>query len=186
MVALSKQLAEPRPDRGEARCESGRVDETHAIVDALAQLSLQHHRLAVAFAELQGQMAKLERHLQLAQLPARSACRESRDADTPMSRALAFLEENLANDISVDAIARIAGLRPGHFSTMFRLAVGDSPHRYLVRLRVERARALILQGSSPTDAALAAGFYDQSHLTRHMQRLLGITPGSLARTYRAA
>src|SRR6187401_561954 len=155
MVAVTKQLEEHRSAHGEARCDSSRVDERHSIVDAIAQLSLQHQRLAAALAELQRQMAKLERHRQLDQLTARNAqpisrengdapliSRDSRGADTPMSRALTFLEENFADDISVDALARIAGLTPGHFSTMFRLAVGDSPHRYLVRLRVERAHEL--------------------------------------------
>jgi AraC-like DNA-binding protein len=187
MVAPSRQV--PDPAHGNARCESRHVAETDAIVAALAQLSLQHQQLAVALAELQRQMAKLERHLGLELLLAANAsplCSESRAADTPMSRALRFLDENLADDISVDALARIAGLSPGRFSTQFRHTVGDSPHRYLVRLRVERARAMLLQGFNPTEAALAVGFYDQSHLTRHMQRLLGITPGALARAYRAA
>lgn len=173
-----------------------RLDQTDAIGSALAKLSLQHHQLALALAELQRQMSKLERHLQLEQLltrhggapvqPPSSGSQDGEAPSTPMSRVLAFLDANLADDLSVDELARIAGLSPGHFSTMFRIAVGESPHRHLVRLRVERARALLLRGDSPADAALAVGFCDQSHLARHMQRLLGITPGALARAYRSA
>jgi AraC-like DNA-binding protein len=56
----------------------------------------------------------------------------------------------------------------------------------VLRLRVERARTLLQQGMDPLSAALATGFCDQSHLARHMQRTLGITPGAPARAFRAA
>jgi AraC-like DNA-binding protein len=43
--------------------------------------------------------------------------------------------------------------------------------------RVERARRLLLDGRSPAEVATATGFYDQSHLTRHFRRLVGVPPG---------
>ncbi|ANZ21221.1 Helix-turn-helix domain [Streptomyces noursei ATCC 11455] len=47
--------------------------------------------------------------------------------------------------------------------------------------RVELARRLLLDGRTPTAVAAEIGFYDQSHLTRHFKRILGVTPGRYAR-----
>ena len=62
-----------------------------------------------------------------------------------------------------------------HFARQFRGAVGETPHRYVIRLRVERAKDLLRDGRlSP--AQVAVGFADQSHLRRHFKRLTGLTP----------
>ena len=100
----------------------------------------------------------------------------------PLARVLAYLEAHLADDVSVSDLAGVAGLSPAHFSTMFRTSVGEAPHRHLVRLRVERARQLLERGVDPASAARATGFYDQSHLARHTARLLGVSPGRIARS----
>lgn len=78
--------------------------------------------------------------------------------------------------------SRVAGLTPFHFARRFRRAYGAAPHEYLLSLRIERARDLLRTGAGIADAALAAGFADQSHLTRHFKRAVGVTPGR----YRAA
>ena len=77
----------------------------------------------------------------------------------------------------------MAGLSPFHFARQFKEATGHPPHDYLVRLRVDRARELILRhGRDWTMATVAAesGFADQSHLARHFKRVLGVTPGVFA------
>ena len=98
-----------------------------------------------------------------------------------MSRVVEFLQAHLADDVSVGDLARVAGLRPAHFTLLFRRSFGEPPHRHLVRARVEHARELLERGADPAEAALAVGFYDQSHLARHMRRLLGVTPGQIIR-----
>jgi AraC-like DNA-binding protein len=60
--------------------------------------------------------------------------------------------------------------------------VGLTPHRYIVQLRVERARKLLRQGETPAAVAAAAGFTDQSHMTRAFARQFGVSPAR----YRAA
>jgi AraC family transcriptional regulator len=99
-----------------------------------------------------------------------------------LQRVAAYLRAQLGRDVSIDELADLVGLSPSHFATLFRRATGASPYRYLTRLRVERARELLLASSRPI-AAIAAevGFYDQSHLTRHMKRILGVAPGQLRR-----
>ena len=99
--------------------------------------------------------------------------------DYALSRVIDFLHARLAENVSVADLASIAGLSPAHFSTLFRNSVGEPPHRYHTRLRVERARQLIEQGVTPSDAAIQVGFFDQSHLARHMRRLIGATPAKL-------
>jgi AraC-like DNA-binding protein len=104
---------------------------------------------------------------------------------TAYTRVLEYLRAHLAEEISVERLARVAGLSPSHFSTLFHASFGESPHRHLLRLRVERARELLEKGADPAAAALAVGFCDQSHLGRHMRRMLGITPGAIARACRS-
>jgi AraC-like DNA-binding protein len=106
-------------------------------------------------------------------------------APAVLARVLDYLEAHVADDVAVADLAAIAGLSPAHFATSFRASVGEPPHRHHLRLRVERARTLLQQGMEPLSAALATGFCDPSHLARHMQRTLGITPGALARSFRA-
>jgi AraC family transcriptional regulator len=105
-------------------------------------------------------------------------------APATAARLMAYLDARLAHDVSVDELARTADLSPAHFSVLFRASFGEPPHRHILRLRVERARVMLEQGADPAAAALAVGFYDQSHLGRHMRRLLGVTPGAISRARR--
>jgi helix-turn-helix protein/AraC-like protein len=59
----------------------------------------------------------------------------------------------------------------------FRDEVGMPPHAWLAQLRVARARKLLETGQRPAEAAAAAGFADQAHLTRWFRRVVGVTPG---------
>ena len=62
-----------------------------------------------------------------------------------------------------------------------REATGLAPHQYLIQIRVERARQLLAEGAVPSLAAAMTGFADQSHLTYHFKKHLGITPGKYRR-----
>ena len=53
-----------------------------------------------------------------------------------------------------------------------------TPHAYLTQVRVRRAQRLIASGETLIQSAIGADFFDQSHLTRHFKRILGITTGS--------
>jgi len=68
----------------------------------------------------------------------------------------------------------------------FRTRFGTSPHRYLIGRRLERVRAEIARGVSLADAAYAAGFADQSHMTRHFKARFGLPPGRYAALSRGA
>ncbi|WP_163284644.1 helix-turn-helix transcriptional regulator, partial [Enterobacter hormaechei] len=64
-----------------------------------------------------------------------------------------------------------------HLKALFRQTMGMPVHQYVIRRRVERAKALLLAGEMPiSQVALAAGFAHQSHMAHCMKRLLGVTP----------
>ena len=55
------------------------------------------------------------------------------------------------------------------------------PHAYHLQLRIDRAKRLLAAGSAPARVANDSGFVDQSHLTRHFRKWVGVTPGAYAR-----
>jgi AraC family transcriptional regulator len=103
-------------------------------------------------------------------------------ADAALRRVVDFVEERLGDDLSLAAMASAVGLSPYHFARAFRASTGLSPHQYVIRRRVERARLLL----TTTDRTLAAialdvGFASGSHLATHVRRLLGVAPSALRR-----
>lgn len=98
-----------------------------------------------------------------------------------IGRARDYLHGHHAQDLSLEEIAAVAGLSPFHFVRAFRAAVGLPPHAYLLRLRLAHARTLLAGGRPAADAALEAGFADQSHLSRRFKRAYGYTPAQYGR-----
>ena len=89
----------------------------------------------------------------------------------------AFVDEHVAEGLDLEQLARAAHLSKYHFARTFRDAEGITPWAYVQRTRVQRAKALLDAGFSLAEAALAAGFYDQSHFTNTFKRIEGLTPG---------
>ena len=94
-----------------------------------------------------------------------------------IERVLEHIRVNLNQPLALSELAELAGLSLWRFATVFRQQVGVSPHRYICRLRLERAQAMIRAGVPAATAASEAGFYDQSHLSRHFKTVFGMTPG---------
>jgi AraC family transcriptional regulator len=97
-------------------------------------------------------------------------------------QAMKYIHDNYPNDVRLADIAGAAHLSPYHLTRVFKKATGVSPHRYLVQVRVNSARSLLTAGAgdrSLAEIASAVGFADQSHLTRHFKRMLGMTPKQL-------
>ncbi|MET8330332.1 AraC family transcriptional regulator [Streptomyces sp. NPDC005181] len=93
-----------------------------------------------------------------------------------------LLDERLTEGIALHEAARLVQAHPAHLVRAFSGAFGIAPHQYVLSRRVDLARRLLLDGQPPGEVATAAGFYDQSHLTRHFKRVVGTTPGRYART----
>ena len=86
-----------------------------------------------------------------------------------------------ADHAPVTSLAHRAGLRRESFSRAFRRTAGLPPKAWLHCLRLEKARALLRQGKSITEAALAAGYADQSHFHRMFVKFYSVTPGCYQR-----
>ncbi|MFE2088991.1 AraC family transcriptional regulator [Streptomyces sp. NPDC059460] len=93
-----------------------------------------------------------------------------------------LLDERLLEGITLEEAARLVHAHPTHLVRAFSGVFGIAPHQYVMSRRVDLARRLLLDGQPAGEVATAVGFYDQSHLTRHFKRVVGITPGRYART----
>lgn len=100
--------------------------------------------------------------------------------------AIAYIDEHLHERLSLEELAAKAGLSVWRFATVFRRHAGVPPRRYICGLRVRRVQALLADGVPAASAASAAGFYDQSHLSRHFKSACGMTPGQYLASLPAA
>jgi AraC-like DNA-binding protein len=114
------------------------------------------------------------------------ALRGSERAPRAVRRARAFLHDALADKVTLDDLATHAGLDKFHLVRAFRSEVGLPPYDYLTHVRVWKAKELLQRGSRVAEAAQAVGFYDESQLHRHFRRIIGITPGTFAKSFSAA
>ncbi|GAB6126729.1 AraC family transcriptional regulator [Humidesulfovibrio idahonensis] len=156
----------------------------HSVVkdDALAKALLRAHALLehgqdlleAQTAALSALSALLLRHGQEPLLAPQSA---------PGSAAahVAAMRERLAADIAepltLDDLAASVGLSPFHAARLFARETGLPPHAWRNQLRVNRSLDLLRRGESVAATALACGFADQSHYTRHFRRSFGVAPG---------
>ncbi|HAA27532.1 MAG TPA: AraC family transcriptional regulator [Cyanobacteria bacterium UBA8553] len=88
-----------------------------------------------------------------------------------------YLHDNFNSSISLRHLVELTNLNRSYLIRVFRNTVGMPPYTYLNQIRVEKAKQLLSQGLSIADVAIAVGMSDQSHLTRHFKRIVGITPG---------
>ncbi len=76
-----------------------------------------------------------------------------------------YVEEHLARDLTLTEVSGVVHMSPFHFSRMFKLSADLSPHQYVLRRRVERAKDLLVNTNLPLhEVARLSGFTDQSHL----------------------
>jgi AraC-like DNA-binding protein len=119
----------------------------------------------------------------------RLACAQSARLDRRIEYAVRLLEQRYLEKVSIEEVARAAGLSRHQFFRKFRGSVGLSPHAFLVQCRLRHARRLLAVGAghlSLADVAAEAGFSDQTHLTRHFRREFGQTPGHWSRSQQIA
>ena len=96
-----------------------------------------------------------------------------------LRRVSTYIEEHLAEDLSLSAIAAVAYLSPYHFARLFKASTGFAPHQYVIQRRIERAKLLLSTTNwSLTTIAHTVGFAHESHLALHFRRLTGLLPSS--------
>ena len=90
----------------------------------------------------------------------------------PGDRSLDWEQHSLAS------LARSVGMSPFQFARVFRELTGCPPHKYLLKVRLDRASRMLLDGKSVTETCFDAGFSNLSHFTRSFRRQFGCAPSS--------
>jgi AraC-like DNA-binding protein len=147
-----------------------RVGQLHAALARPGDEWEAESRLALVGERLRGRLR-----------PRQVRGRPGPDGHTLARRLRELLDERVADGMTLEEAAGMVHAHPAHLVRAFGAAFGIAPHQYLMSRRVERARRLLLEGMPPGEVAQAAGFYDQSHLTRHFRRRVGVAPGHFQR-----
>ena len=88
-----------------------------------------------------------------------------------------MVHTKLEDDLSLDEMAESVGLSTAHFTRMFRKSTGESPHKFVLRQRLERAKAMLRAPDARVlDVAVACGFKTQQHFAQVFRDLLGVSP----------
>ena len=103
-----------------------------------------------------------------------------------LQRVMDFIETHFVDEITVERLAKIAGISVPHFNRRFRQLLRLSPMEYVLSLRVQEVqRLLTATDQSIGEIAMSSGFYDQSHCTKRFKKVVGMTPLAYRRKYRA-
>ncbi|PWT47881.1 AraC family transcriptional regulator [Vibrio parahaemolyticus] len=111
----------------------------------------------------------------------RAPLKESTKAQRQLQLVKEFLEDFPQTDVSLEELAKLAGLSPFHLLREFQKQFGFPPHAYQIQQRLRMAKKLLKQGKRISDVAQECGFHDQSHLHRHFKKAMGVTPGQYLR-----
>lgn len=94
-----------------------------------------------------------------------------------LNRVLAFIHEHIAETVPVDHLAATVHMSPCHFARMFKTAVGQPPHVYILGRRMDCAKDLLRNTDLPlVEVAARAGFQTQAHFAGVFRKLVGVTP----------
>ena len=157
------------PTMSDAELRTG-LDRLHrALADDADPLELEA-RLALGGERLRGHLGSV---------PAADA---PRAAGRAAERLRDLIDADPTAELTLAEAAAALDTNVTHLVRTFTRRFGLPPHRYRLGRRIDRARALLLDGVPPATVAAGCGFCDQPHLTRHFRRLLGTTPAAYARS----
>jgi len=168
--------------------ELGGVPASLGFRDTLTDDPELARTIQAAFLALHGGEGRLARDLALDRLAMRLAGHMIADGSTRVrrpgavaARARDALHNSMSEDLGLAELASLADVDRFRLNRLFREAFGQSPHAYLVRLRLKAARRLLAAGATPAVTAAEVGFADQSHLGRWFRRAYGMTPAAYRR-----
>lgn len=141
---------------GQFRCSQDRLLNETLLYSVMTRLVLRHSR-------------------------SRHQFREDATPNRALNLVREYLDDYPAADVSLEDLARLANLSAYYLVRQFKRHFGLPPHAYQVQARLRLARQLLQRGDSPATVAADCGFHDQSHLSTHFKRAMGVPPGQYAR-----
>ena len=103
-------------------------------------------------------------------------------SESEVRRVAEYVRENLASALTLAEIAGVVNISPFHFARLWKRAMGETPHQFVIGCRVEAAKRLLRQdGLSVGQVAGSVGFAQQSHLAGHFKRATGLSPVAFRR-----
>ena len=110
---------------------------------------------------------------------------ESENKLLNIASAVSYMESHFNKQLSLELLAKMAGISPRHFIRVFRQGFGESPINYLINLRIDKAISLIKEtDSSIIEIAMECGFYDSTYFARKFKEATGMTPTTFRKLYR--
>jgi len=191
VVALTQELVEQahRADRGappqlEAQCvvEDGQIVRIASALEAEARAGYPSGRI---YGESLG--VALAAHLVTRYATSVTDAREHVGGLSAccLRRVLSYIDDHLAEDVGLDALAQIAGLSPHRFAHNFKRSVGVPPHQFVIRRRIERAKPMLREtDESIATVTYALGFGSPSRFSFLFRRETGITPSHYRASFR--
>ena len=98
-----------------------------------------------------------------------------------VEQARIYIDMNASLNFGLCDLAELTGVSPFHLVHVFKKAIGISPLAYRNQRRLVEARRLLIAGKATSQIALDLGYADQSHFTRHFQRIVGVSPQRYAK-----
>jgi AraC family transcriptional regulator len=110
---------------------------------------------------------------------------EEKHSVSTLRDVIEYIHDNLDQPLTLTELSLIAGMSMYHFARTFKRVTGVTPHRYVLNVRIEHAKVLLLQGKlTLAEIASQVGFFDQSHFTSSFKQLVGVTPHTILRQNR--
>lgn len=159
----------------------------HALIDASAYAVEDESMGSSMFADYLSRTiaAQLIRSYSKAKLKGGGRAADSHSLSPTLSDAVDYMTANIDTAINLSDIAQATNRSPSHIARIFRTELGMPPHRYLINLRVDKARRLLEKTSmSIAEIAYECGFAHQEHLTRLFRRHCQTTPAAYRRSKR--
>jgi AraC family transcriptional regulator len=156
-----------------------------AVADAVVYEAKQHGLGGALYVEALGTQLAVHLLRRYASVSFRDASVTGSLCPALVRRLRAYIDDHLHEAISLEDLARVAGMGVWTFSRHFRQTMGRAPHAFIVNQRIERAKRLLAQGElAVKEVAPSCGFTDQAHMTRVFRARLGTTPGQFRQAAR--
>lgn len=105
-------------------------------------------------------------------------------APRELQQIIDYTHSNLVNALSIAEVAKIVQLSPSQFTRLFKRSLGRTYYQYVIECRVAKVQQLLVKTSlSLSEIAQQTGFFDQSHMTHAVRRIVGITPSAYRQTF---